>query len=200
MRTLWTGIALASVLIVAPTLASAQTAPRQNTAKESKSSKSTDSKMSRADGKFIKEAAEGGMAEVQLGQLAEQRAASDSVKQFGKRMATDHQKASDELKQLASQKGWDLPTALDRSHQSTYDKLSKLNGADFDRAYMKEMVRDHDRDVKAFRKEADSGSDADLKAWASKTLPTLQEHQQQAKQAQASVSGKSSPAASPRTK
>ena len=204
MRTLM-GIALASALIVTPTLALAQSAPRQDTPRESskavKESKATnDSKMARADRNFIKEAAEGGMAEVKLGQLAEQRAASDSVKQFGKRMATDHQKAADELKQLSSKHGWEMPTAFDRSHQRTYDKLSKLNGADFDRAYMKEMVKDHDKDVKAFRKEADSGKDADLKAWASKTLPTLQEHQQQAKQVQASVSGKSSPAASPRTK
>ena len=196
MRNSLTGIALVGLLIAVPAVASAQQTPaRRDTGKESASSK-----MARADEKFIKEAAAGGMAEVKLGQLAEQHAASDSVKQFGKRMATDHGKANDELKQLASQKGVQLPTALDRSHQSLYDRLSKLNGADFARAYMKEMVKDHDKDVKAFQKEADSGKDADLKAWASKTLPTLKEHQDQAKQVQASVQGKSSPAASPRQK
>ena len=190
MRKSLTGIALVGLLAIVPALVSAQT-----TRHDAKSAK-----MASGDAKFVKQAAEGGMAEVQLGQLAEQRAASDGVKQFGKRMATDHGKANDELKQLASQKGVEMPTALDRSHQRLYDKLAKLNGADFDRAYMKEMVKDHDKDVKAFRKEADSGKDSDVKAWASKTLPTLQEHQQQAKQVQASVSGKSSPAASPRTK
>jgi putative membrane protein len=196
MRNSLTGIALAGFLIAVPAIASAQQAPaRQDTAKESKSSK-----LPRADEKFMKDAAAVGMAEVKLGELAEQHAASDGVKQFGKRMATDHGTANDELKQLASQKGVQLPTALDRSHQSLYDRLSKLNGADFDRAYMKEMVKDHDRDVKAFQKEADSGKDSDLKAWASKTLPTLKEHQDQAKQVQASVQGKSSPAASPRQK
>jgi putative membrane protein len=196
MRNSLTGIALAGFLIAVPAIASAQQAPaRQDTAKESKSSK-----LPRADEKFMKDAAAVGMAEVKLGALAEQHAASDGVKQFGKRMATDHGTANDELKQLASQKGVQLPTALDRSHQSLYDRLSKLNGADFDRAYMKEMVKDHDRDVKAFQKEADSGKDSDLKAWASKTLPTLKEHQDQAKQVQASVQGKSSPAASPRQK
>jgi len=145
-------------------------------------------------------AAEANLAEVKLGELAEQRAASDSVKQFGKRMATDHQKAYDELKQIASQKGVAVPTALDRGHQRLYDRQAKLSGADFDRAYMKDMVKEHDRDVKAFRKEADAGKDPDVRSWAAKTLPTLQEHQQQAKQVLASVQGKSSPAASPAQK
>ncbi|PYO20251.1 MAG: DUF4142 domain-containing protein [Candidatus Rokuibacteriota bacterium] len=149
MRNSLTGIALVGLLIAVPTVASAQAQPRQETTKESK-----DSKVARGDQHFMKEAAEGGMAEVQLGQLASQRASSDSVKQFGKRMADDHQKAADELKQLASQKGVALPTSLDRGHQRLYDRLSKLSGADFDRAYMKEMVKDHDRDVKAFRHEA----------------------------------------------
>ena len=189
MRNSLTGIALVGLLIAVPTVASAQAQPRQETTKESK-----DSKVARGDQHFMKEAAEGGMAEVQLGQLASQRASSDSVKQFGK------QKAADELKQLASQKGVALPTSLDRGHQRLYDRLSKLSGADFDRAYMKEMVKDHDRDVKAFQKEANSGKDPDLKAWAAKTLPTVKDHQQQAKQVSASVHGKSSPAASPAQK
>jgi putative membrane protein len=188
-------MALVGLLIAVPTVASAQAQPRQETTKESK-----DSKVARGDQHFMKGAAEGNMAEVQLGQLASQRANSDTVKQFGKRMADDHQKAADELKQLASQKGVAVPTSLDRGHQRLYDRLSKLNGAAFDRAYMKEMVKDHDRDVKAFQKEADSGKDPDLKAWAAKTLPTLKEHQQQAKQVYASVQGKSSPAASPSQK
>ena len=194
MRNSLTGIALVGLLIVVPALASAQT-PARGTAKES-----NNPKLARADEKFMKDAAAGGMAEVQMGQLAEQHAASDGVKQFGKRMAADHAKANDELKQLASQKGVQLPSALDRGHQRLYDRLSKLNGADFDREYMKEMVKDHDKDVKAFQKEADSGKDADVKAWASKTLPTLKEHQDQAKQVSASVRGKSTPAASPRQK
>ena len=154
----------------------------------------------RGDAKFIKEATEGNLAEVKLGELAQQRAASDSVKQFGKRMATDHQKAYDELKQIASQKSVAVPTALDRSHQRLYDRLAKLSGAEFDRAYMKEMVKDHDKDVKAFQKEADAGKDPDIRAWAAKTLPTLKEHQDQAKQVMASVQGKGSPAASPAQK
>lgn len=183
------GIALAGLLIAVPAVTSAQAPATEKS-----------SKLSRADEKFLKEAAGDNLAEVKLGELAEQHAASDSVKEFGKRMATDHQKAYDELKQLASQKGVMVPTALDRTHQALYDRLAKLNGADFDRAYMKEMVKDHDKDVKEFQKQANSGKDPDLKSWASTTLSILKEHQQQAKQVLASVEGKSTPAASPRQK
>lgn len=197
MLTRLTGIALVSVMIAVPAVGAAQTSSQPTTSKQTTS---REAKTPRGDQKFVKEVLEDGMAEVQLGKLAQQRASSDAVKQFGERMATDHAKAGDELKQLASQKGIEVPTALDRGHQRLYDHLSKLSGADFDRAYMKEMVKDHDKDVKAFQKEANSGSDPDIKAWASKTLSTLQDHQQQAKQVQASVQGKSSPAASPRTK
>ena len=205
MRNSLTTFALAGLLVAVPPLASAQSPsqppPRQDAPKESKAAKEPkNGKIARGDEKFMKDAAVGGMTEVKLGQLAEQKAASDGVKQFGRRMATDHGRANDELKQLASQKGVALPMDLDRSHQGLYDKLAKLNGADFDRAYMKEMVKDHDKDVKAFRKQADSGKDPDVKSWASKTLPTLQEHQQQAKQVAAGLQGKGSPAASPAQK
>ena len=205
MQNSLTTIALAGLLIAVPAVASAQSSsqppPRPDAAKESKAAKEPkNGTIARGDEKFMKDAAVGGLTEVKLGQLAEQRAGSDAVKQFGKRMAIDHGKANDELKQLASQKGVALPPDLDRSHQGLYDKLAKLNGADFDRAYMKEMVKDHDKDVKAFRKQADSGKDPDVKSWASKTLPTLQEHQQQAKQVAAGVQGKSNPTASPAQK
>ncbi len=143
-----------------------------------------------ADQKFMTKAAEGGMAEVALGRLASEHGGSDAVKQFGQRMVTDHGKANDELTQLAQQKGVSLPTAPDAKDQKLIDRLSKLSGADFDRAYMRAMVRDHNKDVKEFQREAQRGKDADVQSWASKTLPTLQEHQQQAKQLVATVKGK----------
>ena len=195
MRNSMTGIVLAGLLIAVPAVAAAQAPASQSTTKDS-----TSSKLPRGDEKFMKDAAGGGMAEVRLGELAEQHAASDAVKEFGQRMAKDHQKANDELKQLASQKGVQLPTSIDSTHQRQYERLAKLDGAEFDRAYMKEMVKDHDKDVKEFQKQANSGKDADLKSWASTTLPTLKEHEQQAKQVSGSVQGKSSPAASPRQK
>jgi len=134
------------------------------------------STLSSGDRKFIEKAAEGGMAEVKLGQLAAQKAGADQVKQFGQRMVDDHGKANDQLKQLASTKGVTLPADLDKSTQREYDKLSKLSGPDFDREYMKHMVSDHKKDVSEFKSEANKAKDADLKQFASSTLPTLQEH------------------------
>jgi len=129
-----------------------------------------------AEQAFAKEAAIGGLAEVQLGNLAKQNAASSDVKQFGDRMVTDHGKANDELKQWASSHNVALPTELDAKHKAVVDRLSKLNGDAFDKAYMKDMVADHKEDVAKFRKESTSGKNADLKAWAGKTLPTLEDH------------------------
>jgi len=149
---------------------------------------------SSADNSFVMKAAMGGMAEVELGRLAETQASSDAVKQFGRRMVEDHSKANDELSQIATRKGITLPTSLDAKHQATKDRLSKLNGAAFDKAYMDDMVKDHHTDVADFRKESTSGQDSDVKAFAAKTLPTLEEHMRLAEQTQSSTkssSGKS---------
>ena len=100
-----------------------------------------------SDTLFVKNAAKGGLAEVELGQLAADHGASDEVKKFGQRMVTDHGKANDELKSLAQQKNITLPTELDGKHKATHDRLSKLSGAQFDRAYMQDMLQDHRKDV-----------------------------------------------------
>jgi putative membrane protein len=113
---------------------------------------------------------------VQLGKLAAEKAQSPEVKQFGQRMVDDHGKANDLLKQLATAKGVNLPTELDRSTQREMDKLAKLSGADFDREYMKHMVSDHKKDVREFKSEAKKAKDADVKQFASSTLPTLEQH------------------------
>jgi len=128
------------------------------------------------DKTFVQKAAIGGIAEVEMGKLAQQKGSSDQVKQFGSRMVEDHSKANDELKQIASSKGITLPTDLDAKHKSKMDKMQKLSGAQFDRAYMDDMVADHKEDVADFKKQASSGKDGDLKAFASKTLPTLEDH------------------------
>jgi putative membrane protein len=129
-----------------------------------------------ADQTFVVKAAEGGMAEVELGKLAQEKASSDQVKQFGQKMADDHGKANDELKTLAQSKNITLPADLNAKDKALRDRLSKLTGAAFDRAYMQAMVKDHRGDVSEFRTESKSGRDADVKAWAAKTLPTLEGH------------------------
>jgi putative membrane protein len=136
--------------------------------------------LSAADAKFIKEAAAGGMAEVELGQLAAQKASSDQVKQFGQRMVDDHSKANDQLKQLASQKNIDLPQGPSAKHKATKAQLEKLSGDDFDRAYMADMLKDHKKDVADFQRESKTAHDPDIKNFAAQTLPTLQEHLKQA--------------------
>jgi putative membrane protein len=143
--------------------------------------------LSAADRAFVKDAAAGGLAEVELGDLAKQKASSSDVKQFGDRMVTDHSKANDELKTWAREKGIVLPNDLDPKHKALRDKLSKLSGDEFDKAYMREMVSDHEKDVAAFKKESTSAKDADLKNWAGKTLPTLEDHLKQAKGTAAKV-------------
>ena len=168
------------------------------------SSKSTDakssSKLSSDDSNFVKEAAQGGMMEVELGKLAQEKATSEKVKAFGKRMEQDHSKANDELKKLASDKGVQLSTALDSKHKSKVDKLSKMSGADFDKRYMSDMVSDHKEDIKKFQKEADKGKDAELKQFASQKLPTLKEHLQLAESTEKDVKGsKSSKSTGPST-
>jgi putative membrane protein len=128
--------------------------------------------------KFAMAAAMGGMMEVEAGRLAAEKGASDEVRQFGQRMVDDHTKANEELMQLASSKGMTLPTAPDPKHASEVQKLSALSGEKFDREYVKMMVKDHKKDVGEFQKAASRGSDPDLKAFAARTLPTLQEHLQ----------------------
>jgi putative membrane protein len=133
--------------------------------------------VSDTDKAFMSEAATGGMAEVELGRLAAQKAASADVKAFGQRMVRDHSKANGELKAVAAKKGVTLPTALTDEQKANKAKLEKLSGAAFDREYMAMMVEDHDKDVAAFQDKSTSANDADLRAFVSKTLPTLQEHQ-----------------------
>lgn len=146
-----------------------------------------------ADHKFVTEAAIGGMAEVQLGQMAAQKAMDDEVKQFGQRMVEDHSRANNELKQIASQKGITLPAELDPVHREIVNRLSNLSGPDFDRAYMGEMVKDHTRDVSDFEQASLVAQDADLKSFAGKTLPTLREHLEMAQSLHSKVSTTSKP-------
>jgi putative membrane protein len=128
------------------------------------------------DANFIKEAGMGGMTEVELGKLAEQNAGADAVKQFGARMVRDHSAATTQLTALASSKGITPPQQLDPKHAQLRDKLSKMRGAEFDRAYMQGMVEDHDKTAKLFQQQAQRGADQDLKRFAETTLPTIQEH------------------------
>ncbi|HWF85106.1 MAG TPA: DUF4142 domain-containing protein, partial [Vicinamibacterales bacterium] len=145
------------------------------------------SKRSTSDATFVKKAAEGGMAEVELGKLAADKATTNEVKQFGQKMVEDHGKANGQLKSLAQTKNIMLPADLNAKDKALHDRLSKLSGPAFDRAYMRAMVTDHTKDVSEFRTEAKAGADSDVKSWASTTLPTLETHLKMAQDANRAV-------------
>jgi putative membrane protein len=128
------------------------------------------------DQAFVVQTAKNGMAEVELGKLASEKASNAKVKAFGQRMVTDHGRAGDELKSLATAKQITLPTMPDPEHKAMHDRLAKLSGAEFDRAYAREMVSGHRKGVDSFTMESMNGKDNDVKAWATKTLPTVREH------------------------
>lgn len=145
--------------------------------------------LSQQDMNFMKEAATGGMAEVDLGKLAEQNAANPEVKQFGARMVRDHGKANQQLTAIAGKKGVQLPQNLDPQHAQKRDQLAQLHGAEFDRAYMSDMVKDHDKDIQAFRHEAQSSQDPDLRRFARETLAVIEQHDQMAHNVDHSIVG-----------
>jgi putative membrane protein len=128
------------------------------------------------DQTFVQKAVVGGLAEVQLGKMAAEHAVSFAVQQFGQRMVEDHGHANQALMALVKQKGLSVPTALDKKHQKAATHLATLHGAAFDRAYIQQMVKDHEADVGLFRTQAQEGQDPELKRFAADTLPTLEAH------------------------
>jgi putative membrane protein len=135
---------------------------------------------------FAKDAAQGGMAEVELGKLALKNSQNPEIKKFAQMMIDDHGKANNELKALATKKNYTLPTDIG-SHKSTMDKLTSLKGPDFDKAYVDEMVSDHESDVKAFQKQAANSSDPEMKDFAAKVTPIVQKHLEAIKAIQAKM-------------
>ena len=147
-------------------------------------------KLASKDSKFIMNAATGGEMEVALGKVAATKGSSADVKDFGQMMVDDHTKANEKLKDLATKKGVDLTKAEDKAvKQESKEEasLSKKEGADFDKDYIKMMVKDHEEDVKEFEKASKDAEDADVKAFASETLPTLQKHLDKAKEIQGKI-------------
>jgi putative membrane protein len=135
-------------------------------------------------------AAKGGMMEVHMGQMAEKQGQSSDVKKLGSKMVADHTKVNTQLMSLAQTKG----VKLDTRH-----KMSQLDSANFDQAWLDQMVKDHQKTIAAFQTETKSGTDADVKSFANKTLPALQKHLQMVQSAQAKV-GKASSSTSPAKK
>jgi len=159
---------------------------------QSSGQSSSSSYLGDTDQTFLKEAAQGGQAEVQMGRLAAQKGQSQSVRQLGQKLVQDHSKANQELKLLAAQKSVTLPTDIGTENQSALSHLKNLEGTEFDQAFIKHAVEDHQKDIQKFQTVSQQSADADVKAFAQKQLPVLQQHLKMAQDAQATSSQGSS--------
>jgi putative membrane protein len=158
-----------------PSMAPTGSADKSAT-KDPSEAKSSGKKGMASDRMFIRKAAQGGMTEVELGKLAGEKGSASNVKEFGAHMVTDHGAANDKLKAIVEKKGMTVSSSLDAKHQAMVDKLSKLSGTAFDKAYVDAMVTAHENDEALFEKEADGTSDPDLKAFATDTLQVVKSH------------------------
>jgi putative membrane protein len=177
LKHLMVGVA-AIGLMAPPALAQSQ----DTTGQQPPPAQAGEQQLAQEDMEFATDAAEGGLMEVQLGELAQQQAESREVKDFGQRMVEDHGKANEQLMQIAQQKGIELPKEPSEEAQKIYEELQQKSGQEFDQAYMDEMVSDHEEDVETFQEYSGSGQDSDLTSFAEETLPVLQEHLELAQQ------------------
>jgi putative membrane protein len=132
--------------------------------------------LSSADEQFVNEAAAGGMYEVEAGQIASNKGTSNHVKMVAQQMVTDHNKANDQLMDIAKRKGVAMPPTMTAQQKEMISKLNNLQGSDFDKEYLKQQEKAHRETIAKFQKEAKSGNDAEIKQFAAQTLPTLQDH------------------------
>jgi putative membrane protein len=180
-------ISIFTVLFLLTACAGNDTTSNNNGQNGTETMQNVGSKLSMVDRQFVHDATIGGMTEVQAGQIAVNRASNGDLRQFGQQMADDHQRVNNQLTELAQQKGIGLPTGLDMDSQNIISKLNSLHDKDFDENYITGQVNAHTETIKLFENEANSGQDADLRAFASATLPTLQHHLHMIKNLQTSI-------------
>ena len=180
MTRLLTTTAVLALLAAAPAWAQATRPTTNGTSSMAAQSQA----LAQQDADFAKDAAIGGKFEVEMGKTAQSKGKSQDVKDFGKKMVDDHTKANDKLAAVAKDLKITLPSALDQQHKDTADRLSKLSGDQFDREYAATMVKAHGEDLAAFEKEISTGQNAQLKQFASDTVPMIKQHQTMAKDMQ----------------
>ncbi len=147
-------------------------------------SENTDGTWSERDSDFANKAADAGMFEVKLGELARDKATTEAVRNLADQIVSDHKDANDKLKQIASDKGMTLPQHISAEHQRKYDDMASKNGIEFDKAYADAMVSGHKDVISMFEKEIDHGEDSDLTKFAMNTKPKLEHHLEMAKDAE----------------
>jgi len=152
---------------------------------------------SASDKQFIQEAAAGSLAEVELSKLAVRKATNPQVKDFGRRMVADNSSANDQIKKLAAGKGVSLSQSLGNDNKVVKDRLEKLSGSQFDSAYMAEMLKDHKKDLETYSQQSRTANDEEVKSFAARTLPTLQNHLKQAEMIAPDLKAQHSPGRKP---
>ncbi len=149
---------------------------QSSSSSSAQSSNSSNAKMNSTDQNFVTQAAQDGMGEVAIAKLAEQKATDPQVKNLAKKLLDDHNKADDQLKDIASKQNITLPSDMSQQDKDRVDRMSKLSGKQFDDAFLKEQVKDHQKDIRAFQNEANNGQDPQLKQWAQNNLSVLRDH------------------------
>ena len=184
-------IAVAGAILLCGSMGIAQTrdsagptsqAPAQNPSMDSQMNGMQPGQPSATDRMFVSKAMQGGMAEVQLGQLTLQKSNNEQVKQFAQRMIDDHTKLNDQMKPVAQQLGVSVPDQISKNDRKTIAKMQALSGTAYDQAYIKDMVKDHKQDLNQFQMEASSGQDQTVKDAASQGSKVIAQHLQMAQQ------------------
>ena len=172
----------AALLVAAVGMAACQTSEKAATGVQSAAQAQMTPTLSTTDANFINTVGAGGHAEVEFGELAQTQATRTNVRAFAAQMVSDHTAAGNELATLAQNKQMTPPSEMDLNHKAKYDQLKNTYGTEFDRVYIQGQVDDHTAVVNAFQNEISNGTDADLKAFAQKHLPTIQHHLDMARQ------------------
>jgi putative membrane protein len=180
---------MSTVALVCGTLAAAEAQNTQNATQPPKSTAQSPALSTNPDHAFLQQMAMGNLAEVELGEVATKKTTNAKVKAFAQRMVGDHGKAGAEVKSLAATKQVALPTGVGDENKATIDKLSKLSGTAFDRAYATSMVEKHQKTLDTLKRQSMSGNDEQVKAWAAKTAPTVEEHLKMARDLDREVNG-----------
>jgi putative membrane protein len=179
MRTKLTLALLASMALVATPLSFGQSTDRKDASAKSEPKKNA---LPRQDRRYFRALAQGNMAEVEAGEIAQKNASSEEVKKFARQMVEDHGKMLEEQQGLAKKKGVAMPKDAGKEHRTQLRKLAKLSGEQFDRAYMDDMVKDHEKDLKLVQEAQKNAKDPELKAAVEKAAPVIQKHLEMAKQ------------------
>ncbi|WP_340117382.1 DUF4142 domain-containing protein [Pelagibius sp. 7325] len=182
-----------AALTLVPTVVMAQSSGTSTQPQQQSDSPAQAEQMqvSQQDSEFAKQAAGGGQAEVELGRLATEQSQHEAVTQYGETLVDEHTEANEKLKEIAEEKGIELPGDLPAEAQEAKSRLSQMTGLDFDRAFIEQMVSDHQRTIELFETQAQDGQDAELKTFAENTLPTLREHLDEAQRIEEELSQQS---------